>query len=240
MSTRQASQSERARRPVRSYVRREGRMTPAQRRALEQLGARYLVSAPEGASRLSPPALFGRSAPLSIEIGFGNGDNLLARCQAEPERDFLGIEVHRPGVGRLLDRADEAGITNLRVACHDAVEVLRDWLPPACADEVQILFPDPWPKKRHHKRRLIQPPFVDLLAAVLAPGGRLWLATDWADYAEQMLAVLGADPRFANLSAEGGTIPRPPNRPVTRFEARGRRLGHAVFDFGFRRVEDGG
>ena len=136
--------------------------------------------------------------------------------------------------------AADAGIRNLRVACHDAVEVLRDWLPAACADEVQILFPDPWHKKRHHKRRLVNAGFMDTLAAVIAPGGRLLLATDWADYAEQVLAVAGADARFINLSPDGTTVERPASRPVTRFEARGQRLGHAVFDFAFERVAGSG
>lgn len=221
-----------AHRPIRSFVRREGRMTPGQQRAFDQYGERYLLQQP--ASAIDAATLFDSPAPLTIEIGFGNGDNLLSRAAAESDRNFLGIEVHRPGVGRLMDRAAGADLGNLRVACHDAVEVLRDWLVPACADELQILFPDPWHKKRHNKRRLVSAAFLDLAARTLRPGGQLLLATDWADYAEQMRTVLGADARFTNLSPAGDTVPRPESRPVTRFEARGHRLGHQVFDFAFR------
>lgn len=220
------------RRPVRSFVRREGRLTPAQARALEQHWGRYGIDPPE--QRLELARVFGRTAPVTVEIGFGNGDHLLARATAEPERDFIGVEVHRPGIGRLLHHAAVGGIGNLRVACADAVEVLRDWLPPAALDEVQILFPDPWHKKRHHKRRLVQPPFAELLATCLAPGGRLHLATDWEHYAVQMRTVLNAQPALVNQSAQEAFVERVA-RPVTKFEARGTRLGHAVFDLEYRR-----
>lgn len=209
-------------------------MTAAQQRAFEQFGERYLLQ-PPAAGRLDPVALFGSGAPLTVEVGFGNGDNLLSRAGAEPDRSFLGIEVHRPGVGRLMDRAAAAGIEHLRVACHDAVEVLRDWLEPGCVDELQVLFPDPWHKKRHNKRRLVSPAFLDIAHAALKPGGQLLLATDWADYADQMRELLSADDRYTNLSPSGDTVPRPESRPITRFEARGHRLGHEVFDFAFRR-----
>lgn len=216
---------------VRSYVRREGRMTGAQKRALETLWPRYGVDGP-----FDPRRAFGRDAPMVLEIGFGNGDHLLARAQAQPEKNFLGVEVHRPGVGRLLLRAEALGLTNLRVACDDAVEVLRDWLPEASLDEVMIYFPDPWPKKRHHKRRLIQPELAHRVASRLKPGGILRLATDWADYATHMLAVLNAETLLRNESPAGGFIPRPPDRPATKFEQRGERLGHPVRDLAFRRV----
>ena len=215
-------------RRIRSFVRREGRLTPGQQRALDELWGRYGIDPP--AAAVDPASLFDRAAPLTLEIGFGNGDYLLHRCQQQPERNFIGLEVHRPGVGRLLDRADKAGVHNLRVACWDAVEVLRDWFAGARLDELLIQFPDPWHKKRHHKRRLVQPEFVALLCQRLATGGRLRLAPDWANYAEHMLAVLSAEPQLCNRAKDGGFVPRPDDRPITRFEARGHRLGHAVFD----------
>ncbi|MGH8540842.1 MAG: tRNA (guanosine(46)-N7)-methyltransferase TrmB, partial [Stenotrophobium sp.] len=180
--------------------------------------------------------VFGRAAPVILEIGFGNGDHLLARAQGEPQQDFIGVEVHRPGVGRLLLNAEKAGFGNLRAASHDAVEVLEGWIADGALHEVVIYFPDPWHKTRHHKRRLIQPAFAQLLARKLAPGGRLLLATDWANYAEHMLAVLNAEPAFKNTAADGRYVPRHVTRPKTRFEARGERLGHAVFDLEYRRL----
>ncbi|HSW11225.1 MAG TPA: tRNA (guanosine(46)-N7)-methyltransferase TrmB, partial [Solimonas sp.] len=188
-------------RRIRSFVRREGRMTDGQERALEQQWPRYGIAAP--AQPIDLAALFGREAPRMFEIGFGNGEHLLARAAAEPGWDFIGVEVHRPGVGGVLNRAAAAGLSNLRVASHDAVEVLRDGLPDASLDQVVIQFPDPWHKKRHHKRRLVQPEFAALLAQKIKPGGELQLATDWAPYAEHMLEVLNVAPGFRNLSAEG-------------------------------------
>jgi tRNA (guanine-N7-)-methyltransferase len=217
------------RREIRSFVRREGRMTDAQKRAIDELWPRYGVDAPAAALDLA--ALFGREAPVALEIGFGNGEHLLGRAGAEPDKDFLGVEVHRPGVGRVLMRAKAEGLKNLRVACADAVEVLRDWLAPACLAEILIYFPDPWPKKRHHKRRLVQPEFAALLASRLQPGGVLRLATDWKDYADHMLAVLDAE-----RALRGGLVPRPAARPVTKFERRGEKLGHGVFDLVYTRV----
>ena len=170
------------------------------------------------------------------EIGFGNGDNLLALAASRPAEDFLGIEVHRPGVGRLLLQLEERGIGNVRVLCHDAVEVLERDLGGRCLDEILVLFPDPWPKKRHHKRRLIQAPFVALLAERLRAGGALRLATDWEPYAAQMLAALSAEPRLRNVAAQSGFVPRPAERAPTRFERRGERLGHQVWDLEFRRL----
>jgi tRNA (guanine-N7-)-methyltransferase len=221
-------------RRLRSYVRREGRMTDGQKAALERLWPRYGIESPTQA--FDPEALFGRRAPLVFEIGFGNGDHLLARAMAEPERDFIGAEVHRPGVGRLLIRAEQAGLNNLRVVCHDAVECLEQGLPDAALAEAVVYFPDPWHKKKHNKRRIIQAPFVALLARKLAPGGLLRLATDWAPYAEHMLATVSANPQLRNLSPDGAYAPRPESRPKTRFEARGERLGHEVFDLLFERL----
>lgn len=223
-------------REIRSFVRREGRMTDSQKRAIEDLWPRYGVDPPGSRPRPLLRELFGRDAPVVLEIGFGNGEHLLARAQAEPEKDFLGVEVHRPGVGRVLNRAEAAGLRNLRVACHDAVEVLRDWLPERALAEIVVYFPDPWPKKRHHKRRLVQPAFAQLAASRLAEGGLLKLATDWADYARHMREVLDAEPLLRNTAAAAGFVARPAERPTTRFEARGQRLGHEVFDLVYRRV----
>jgi tRNA (guanine-N7-)-methyltransferase len=224
------------RREIRSFVRREGRMTESQRRALEELWPRYGVDAPGGRDLGSfLRETFGRAAPVVLEVGFGNGDHLLARASAEPEKNFLGVEVHRPGVGRVLNQAAAARLANLRVACADAVEVLRDWLLPASLDEIVIYFPDPWPKKRHHKRRLVQPSFAALAASRLVPHGLLKLATDWAPYAEHMHATLSAEPLLRNTS-EGAYAARPAERSVTRFERRGEKLGHAVFDLVYERT----
>lgn len=226
--------NETPRRTIRSFVMRTGRMTSGQSRALTELWPKYGIDyAP---APLSLDILFGRQAPRTLEIGFGNGEHLAALAAAHPERDYLGIEVHRPGVGHLLMLAGNAGVTNLRVSDHDAVEVIENQIPQASLDEVLVLFPDPWHKKRHHKRRLIQGPFVELLASRLRPDGVLKLATDWEDYALQMLDVLRASPRFQNLSPTGDWVPRPEERAPTRFEKRGARLGHGVRDLAFRRI----
>jgi tRNA (guanine-N7-)-methyltransferase len=223
-------------RAVRSFVTRAGRITTAQQRALGELWPRFGVDhAPQV---LDTAALFGRRAPLTLEIGFGNGENLLALARAHPERDYLGIEVHRPGVGRLLLGAAQHELGNLRVICHDAVEVLAAQIAPATLAEILILFPDPWPKKRHHKRRLVQREFVDLAASRLQSGGMLRLATDWEPYAHGMLEVLGATALLANTAVTGGFVARPPERAPTRFEQRGTRLGHEVWDLAFQRVEN--
>jgi tRNA (guanine-N7-)-methyltransferase len=218
-------------RPIRSFVVRAGRMTTGQARALEDLWPRYGVE--YSPQPLDLDAVFGRRAPRTL---VGNGEHLVSLAAAHPERDYLGIEVHRPGVGHLLMLAAGRGLTNVRASTHDAVEVLREQIPPAALDELLVLFPDPWHKKRHHKRRLIQPPFVELVASRLAPGGVLRLATDWEPYALQMLEVLSAaSASFVNLSASGDWMPRPEERSPTRFEKRGERLGHAVWDLAFRR-----
>lgn len=206
-------------------------MTDGQKEALERLSARYSLDALDGAIDFS--AAFGRRAPLSFEIGFGAGDALLARCALRPEWDHVGVEVHRPGVGRALIRAEQQGLTNLRVMTRDAVEVLRTQVEPGALDELVVEFPDPWHKKRHNKRRLVNAEFAQLAASRLATGGVLRLATDWAPYAEQMQQVLNAEAAFENLATDGGFVERPASRPVTRFEARGERLGHAVFDLAF-------
>jgi tRNA (guanine-N7-)-methyltransferase len=222
------------RRSIRSFVMRAGRMTVGQTRALAELWPKYGV--PYSAAPLDLAALFGREAPRTLEIGFGNGEHLARLAAAHPERDYFGIEVHRPGVGHLLMLAQAQSSTNLRVSDHDAVEVLRGQIPPGALDEVLVLFPDPWHKKRHHKRRLIQPPFIELLASRLRTGGVLRLATDWEEYALQMLEVLrGAATLFSNLSPTGDWMPRPEERAPTRFEKRGARLGHGVRDLAFRR-----
>jgi tRNA (guanine-N7-)-methyltransferase len=221
-------------RAIRSFVTRSGRITPAQERALEQLWPRYGIE--PDAAPLDLDARFGRRARRVAEVGFGNGDNLLALAASRPADDFLGIEVHRPGVGRLLLQLEERAIGNVRVICRDVVEVLERYLDGSCLDEILILFPDPWPKKRHHKRRLIQPAFVALLAERLRSAGTLRLATDWEPYAAEMLAALAAESRLRNVAAAGGFVPRSTERSPTRFERRGERLGHQVWDLEFRRL----
>jgi tRNA (guanine-N7-)-methyltransferase len=213
---------------------RAGRMTDAQQRALQELWPRYgLDYAPRP---VDLDALFGRAAPRALEIGFGNGEHLAALAAAHPGYDHLGVEVHPPGVGHLLQLIAAAGLTNVRVSSHDAVEVLAEQIPAASLDEVRVLFPDPWHKKRHHKRRLIQPAFLDLLALRLRPGGVLRLATDWEPYAVHMLEVLRAHAAYENLSASGDYVERDDARAPTRFERRGERLGHVVHDLAFRRI----
>lgn len=208
-------------------------MTPAQQRAFEENWARWGLDVAGG--MLDYDRVFGREGPRVLEIGFGMGQSLVAMAAAAPRTNFIGIEVHRPGVGKLLHSMVEQGVDNIRVYCHDAVEVLRDCIPPASLDSVQVFFPDPWHKKRHHKRRLIQPPLVEQLVARLKVGGTLHLATDWEDYAEQMMAVLSAAQGLSNTQGPGQFAPRPDYRPLTKFELRGERLGHGVWDLVFRR-----
>jgi tRNA (guanine-N7-)-methyltransferase len=220
-------------RPIRSFVTRAGRITAGQQRALEELWPKYGIEF--SPVPLELPRLFGRNAPVTLEIGFGNGDNLAQLARTHAARDFLGVEVHRAGVGRLMLALESEALSNVRLVCHDAVEVLGRQLPPACLDEILILFPDPWPKKRHHKRRLLQQPFAALAASRLAPGGVLRLATDWQPYAQEMLEVLNAVAGLENLAADGRYVPRHEAREPTRFERRGERLGHEVWDLAFRR-----
>jgi tRNA (guanine-N7-)-methyltransferase len=221
-------------RRIRSFVVRAGRMTTAQERAWRELWPRYGLETGDGALDLA--ATFGREAPRTLEIGFGNGETLATLAAAHPERDFLGIEVHRPGVGHLMLRAEAVGLANLRIVCRDAVEVLERCLAPGSLDEVLLYFPDPWPKKRHHKRRIVQPDFVALVAERLRPGGVLRMATDWEPYAAHMLEVAANCSMLLNESAAGDWMPRDAARPLTRFERRGERLGHAVHDLAFRRT----
>jgi len=215
-------------RPVRSFVLRQGRMTPAQARAFDEHWARYGLDV--GEAPLDLDAVFGRRARRVLEIGFGNGEALCEAAAAEPDTDFIGIEVHGPGVGRLLKDAAAAGIGNLRVFQQDAVEVLDRAIAAHSIDEVRLFFPDPWPKKKHHKRRLLQPDFAARVRRVLVPGGRLHMATDWPDYAEHMLAVMEAAPGWRNLAGQGCYSERPDSRTLTHFEKRGLRLGHPVHD----------
>ena len=218
-------------RPIRSYVLRQGRVSNAQQRAYDTLLPEFGVAfAPE---LLDLDRVFGRSAPRILEIGFGMGETTAEIAAAHPEDDYLGIEVHTPGVGSLLKQIRERSLTNIRVIQHDAVEVLTHMIPLRAFDGVHIFFPDPWPKKRHHKRRLIQPAFVALLAGRMKPGACLHVATDWQDYAEQVLAVLSAEPQLRNTAK--GYAQRPDSRPPTKFEQRGLKLGHEVWDIVFQR-----
>lgn len=220
------------RRSIRSFVVRSGRTTQAQQRALNELWPTYGISE---RGELDLERIFGRRAPRMLEIGFGAGEALLAFARAHPEIDCLGIEVHRPGVGHLLLGLQAAGIHNVRVIEADAIEVLQHQLPPASMALVHIFFPDPWHKKRHHKRRLIQPSFVDLLARVIEPHGRVRLATDWEHYAIQMREVFDASNAFENMAGAEGFMPRFAERPLTKFEKRGQRLGHSVWDLEYRK-----
>ena len=220
-----------AQRPIRSYVLRAGRMGSGQVRALAELGPRFVL--PFTLAPLNAAVVFGRRAPLMVEIGFGMGQATAQIAAVRPDTDFLGIEVHPPGVGALLQRIDEAGLRNLRLVQHDAVAVVEQMIAPASLAAVLVFFPDPWHKTKHHKRRLIQPPFVALLASRLQPGGRLHCATDWQPYAEQMLEVLSAEPTLVN--SQVGYATRPDYRPLTKFEQRGLQLGHGVWDLVFTR-----
>lgn len=218
-------------RSIRSFVMRAGRTTEGQARALSELGPRFVL--PYSAQPLDFPATFGRTAPVVLEIGFGMGDATAKIAEALPETDFIGCEVHEPGVGSLLKQIGERGLTNLRIVQHDAVEVLEHMIRPGSLGGVHVYFPDPWHKKRHNKRRLIQPPFVADLVKHLAPGGYIHCATDWEPYAQQMLEVLGANPDLVNTAE--GYAEKPAYRPLTKFENRGLRLGHGVWDLVFRK-----
>jgi tRNA (guanine-N7-)-methyltransferase len=217
-------------RPIRSYVLRQGRTTPAQKRALEELFPKYGIP-------FSHEKLFSRRE-LVLEIGSGMGETTVEIAKAHPEVDFVAVEVHGPGVGSLLNAIEKEKLQNLRVIRHDALDVLEHMIEDESLAAIHLFFPDPWPKKRHHKRRLIQPEFATLLARKLAPGGVLRLATDWQHYAEQMLEVLSACHMLRNCATDGGYVTRPPSRQPTRFEVRGQRLGHGVWDLAFERRED--
>jgi tRNA (guanine-N7-)-methyltransferase len=223
--------NELSKRHIRSFVLRQGRVSPAQQRACDTLLPRFGIQ--YSAQTLDLPLAFGRNAPKILEIGFGMGDSTATIALAQPENDYLALEVHTPGVGNLLKLIDAQQITNIRIIQHDAVEVLRDMLGNATLDGVHIFFPDPWHKVRHNKRRLIQPPFISQLVQKLKSGGYIHVATDWQDYAEQVLAVLSAEPLLENTATE--YAPRPAYRALTKFEQRGIRLGHGVWDILFRR-----
>ena len=223
--------SDTAHRPVRSYVLRQGRTTPAQARARRELLPIYGI--PYSLHLVDLDEAFGRAAPKVLEIGFGMGETTASVAAAHPEIDYLGVEVHRPGVGSLLNRVHDLGLKNVRVIQRDAVEVLTHMIAPAALDAVHVFFPDPWPKKRHHKRRLIQPAFVALLALRMKPDAYLHVATDWEDYAQQIFDVLSRETAFENTA--NGFVPRPETRPQTKFERRGVRLGHQAWDVVFRK-----
>ena len=219
-------------RRIRSFVRRAGRLTRAQARALEALWPAYGLDT--GDDPLDLAAAFGREAPRILEIGFGDGECLAELAARHPDRDYLGIEVHEPGVGHLLLALERNGTDNVRCIARDATEVLP-LIPPRSLRGVHLFFPDPWPKKRHHKRRIVQPAFLESVGRVVAPGGYLHMATDWEPYAEHMLAVGNAAPGWKNTSPDEGYVSRPDTRPETKFERRGQRLGHTVRDLVFRR-----
>jgi tRNA (guanine-N7-)-methyltransferase len=220
-----------SKRHIRSFVLRQGRVSPAQQRAVESLLPRFGI--PYSTKRLDLNQTFGREAPKILEIGFGMGDSTATIALAHPENDYLALEVHTPGVGNLLKLIDAQQIPNIRIIQHDAVEVLRDMIGDVTLDGVHIFFPDPWHKARHNKRRLIQSPFIAQLVKKLKPGGYIHVATDWQDYAEQVLSVLGSEPLLENTAAD--YAPRPAYRPLTKFEQRGIRLGHGVWDLVFCR-----
>jgi tRNA (guanine-N7-)-methyltransferase len=223
-------------RAIRSFVRRTGRTTLGQAKAFADVGPKFLL--PYAAAPIDFAAVYARTAPTVLEIGFGMGEATASIAALMPETNFLCCEVHTPGVGALLKRIDEQALTNIRILQHDAVEVIDQMLPPGSLDGVHIFFPDPWHKKKHNKRRLIQPPLIAKLTTRLKPGGYLHCATDWQPYAEQILEVLSAEPLLKNTAdnSNGGYAPKPDYRPLTKFENRGIKLGHGVWDVVFRRV----
>ncbi len=224
------------RREIKSYVMRAGRMTPGQERGLEQGLPRYGLQLEEGV--LQPQKVFGRQAPLTLEIGFGMGQSLLQMAKEAPEQDFIGVEVHRPGVGALLNGMLTDSVDNVRIYSCDAIEVLNQCVADESLDRVLLFFPDPWHKSRHHKRRIVQPAFAALVHKKLKQGGVLHMATDWEPYAEHMLEIMNVAPGYKNLSADNTWVPRPAERPVTKFERRGERLGHGVWDLKFTKTSN--
>lgn len=228
-------------RKIRSFVLREGRLTPGQQRALDELWPQWGISIDETTPRpLDLPSLFGRKAPVTLEIGFGNGASLATMAQNDPDTDYIGIEVHRPGVGHLLMHIEERALSNLRVINHDAVEVMENHIPPDSLDRVLVFFADPWPKKKHHKRRIIQAAFVDMIRSHLKPGGILHMATDWENYAEHQMKVMentiAEKGQWENLAGPGQFSEKPTYRPETKFERRGINKGHGVWDLLYRKV----
>ncbi|OOE90213.1 tRNA (guanosine(46)-N7)-methyltransferase TrmB [Salinivibrio sharmensis] len=221
-------------RKVRSFVRREGRLTKGQEQALSESWPTMGIDFE--ATELDWQQVFGNDNPVVLEIGFGMGASLVEMAKNAPEKNFVGIEVHTPGVGACLMAAREAGVTNLRVMCHDAVEVFEQMLPKESLDTVQLFFPDPWHKKRHHKRRIVQLPFAEMVRDKLKVGGVFHMATDWENYAEHMIEVMEAAPHYQNMAQDGLYVPRPDDRPLTKFEQRGQRLGHGVWDIKYTRT----
>ncbi|MCF7966089.1 MAG: tRNA (guanosine(46)-N7)-methyltransferase TrmB [Methylobacter tundripaludum] len=217
---------------IRSFIRRQGRITQGQQLALECHWDKYCL---DPAVDYDFSQVFGRTAPLIVEIGFGTGDSLAKMAATNPENDYIGIEVHRPGVGHLMLLLDQQGLTNVRIYCHDAIEIIECKIADNSLAGVHLFFPDPWPKKKHHKRRIVRPSFVDLLVRKLQPGGYFHAATDWQNYAEHMLEILSAGAGLGNTSATGDYCERPEYRPLTRFEQRGLRLGHGVWDLIFKK-----
>jgi tRNA (guanine-N7-)-methyltransferase len=220
-------------RPIRSFVRRAGRLTSSQQRALDELWPDY--GCEYDARPIELQTLFGRKAPVVLEIGFGNGDTLVELAAASPDKDFLGVEVHNPGVGHCLIAASDANVSNLKLIVHDAIEVLGQQLPPASLQRINLYFPDPWPKKRHHKRRIVQPAFLDLCADRLEAGGAIHIATDWANYAEHIDEVFAGSSRFTCTERREHDGEQPFERPMTKFERRGLRHGHRIFDWRFEK-----
>ena len=229
----EGSENTRPHRPIRSFVRRAGRLTTSQQRALDEDWPDYGLD--YDGSEWNLDTLFERSGPVVLEIGFGNGETLVEQAAQHPDRNFLGIEVHEPGVGHCLIKAREASLTNLKLVIHDAVEVLEHKVPNNALDRVNLYFPDPWPKKRHHKRRIVRPEFIRLLADRLRPGGSLHIATDWENYAEHIDEMLAATDRFELVERRVHAGDRPLDRPRTKFERRGLRHGHAIWDWRFDR-----
>ncbi|WP_025674137.1 tRNA (guanosine(46)-N7)-methyltransferase TrmB [Salinivibrio socompensis] len=221
-------------RKVRSFVRREGRLTKGQEQALNESWPTMGIDF--DATELDWQQVFGNNNPVVLEIGFGMGASLVEMAKNAPEKNFVGIEVHTPGVGACLMAAREAGVSNLRVMCHDAVEVFEQMLPKESLDTVQLFFPDPWHKKRHHKRRIVQLPFAEMVRDKLKMGGVFHMATDWENYAEHMIEVMEAAPHYQSVAKEGYYVPRPEERPLTKFEQRGQRLGHGVWDIKYTRT----
>ena len=219
---------------IKSFVLRQGRLSTAQQKAIDNNWPKFGLEVQD--QLLDFEALFGRDAPTIIEIGFGMGKSLAEMAEANPQQNYIGIEVHRPGVGALLKLVEEKGLTNVRVYNHDAIEVLEKCIPEDSLSGVYLFFPDPWHKKRHHKRRIVQPEFAAKIAKHLKPGGQFHMATDWENYAEHMMEVMSAAPNYRNISGENEYTPRPDYRPLTKFEARGHRLGHGVWDLIFEKV----